>query len=369
MPAVRADVKTAFFVGFLVLGAAVGAAALVAVTRKLAAEGVAAGAMIAWAVLAIAAAFAIPGASYLFAWPLVAAAIVHAARSTMLAAHVVVATIAIVLLVPLAAMLAITFGPDAAPAVAWIAALVTTASVPALDAVARAGRAWIAPALLACAGLACIVLAATRAPFDADAPHPDTLAYALDADRGEASWVSFDAAPDAWTSKLLANATPAPAADIVPRDPSLRALRAPAPATALDHPRVDVVADSREGAMRTLRARVVAPPEAELLVLHAPADARIASATLAGKPLALSFDGALDLYFFGPPAAGLDLTITCAAGPIRLRLVTQSSGFPASVTPLVPARPPDTMPRPGSLPPWDELQESDRTLVTTALTL
>jgi hypothetical protein len=46
-----------------------------------------------------------------------------------------------------------------------------------------------------------------------------------------------------------------------------------------------------------------------------------------------------------------------------VRAVSQRAGFPAEATPTVGPRPPGWMAKPGTMPPWDDLLESDMTIV------
>ena len=84
--------------------------------------------------------------------------------------------------------------------------------------------------VVACLGLAAAgaVLACALPPFDASFPRPDSLLYAVDADRQTASWLSTDDAPDAWTTRALAGARAGAVPELFSRS-KRELLRAPAP--------------------------------------------------------------------------------------------------------------------------------------------
>jgi len=370
MPELRATVKGLYAGAFTLMGAAVAWALLNASARRLGSASVAAGAWIAWGALAVTTAALVPGGSYPFPWPAAAGALVlfvplEPDRPATIAAHAVPAALAAMLLLPLARQLDVAFGPVSAPADAVLAALATSAAVPLLDAVARTRR-WLAPAALGATAACTLVVALALPPFDAAFPRPDSLVYAVDADRGTASWVSTDAAPDAWTATALATARRVAAPDLFPRS-TREVLRAPAPPLVVGRPRVDVLSDARAGDRRTLHLRVRAPAGAEAVEVLAPPDARIASARVQDRAFSVEpQDGWLDLAYFGPPPEGLDLVLaTDAAQPLSLRIVAQLRGLPRELQPTPGPRPADRMPAVGG----SSLRASDMTLVSSSVQL
>ena len=95
-------------------------------------------------------------------------------------------------------------------------------------------------------------------------------------------------------------------------------------------------------------------------------DKGIAWAKVDGRAVSVGPGGALDFAYSAPPASGVALAIG-TDGPVRVRVVAQRPGLPADAR-LGPRRA-DTMPKSGMLPPWDEMLESDMTLITRTLTL
>jgi hypothetical protein len=125
------------------------------------------------------------------------------------------------------------------------------------------------------------------------------------------------------------------------------------------------VAETAPGDGRTLKVQVVPPPGAELLGVQITG---LASARVEGRLVPLD-QGALDVRFFAPPAAGVEISIRAASSaPVLVRAASQRAGLPAEATPALGARPPDRMAKPGMLPPWEPLLESDRTIVARSAT-
>ena len=213
----------------------------------------------------------LPGGSYLFVWPLAAAGAAWCLRVALpsldradpsaIAAHLIAAMIAVALFVSAGWQLGVVFGPAAAPALAGIGAFAASAAVHSMKSFGDARR-WAAPSLLIGSALALIAVTHVVPPFDARAPRPDSLLYALDADRGAASWVSFDSTPDAWTRGALNGAESAPLSELFSRWKGA-GLRATAPVVALDPPLVGVLEDTRAGWTRSLRLRLLFSPSVE----------------------------------------------------------------------------------------------------------
>jgi hypothetical protein len=373
MQQVRDVVRKAAIAGFVALGGGVAWALLAAGMRRVRPADLAVGAMVVWAAAAVASAFALPGGSYVCAWPLLAAGTAWClrvawprlddARFAAIAAHLLAPVTAALLLVPLALQLGIAFGPAAAPGLAAIGAVAALTAAPLLDLQGK-GRRWVAPASLLAGAVACVVVACALPPFDAASPRPDSLVYAVDADH-RAWWLSFDAAPDEWTGRALSGAHHAPMGSLFPRS-ARDVWQTRASDVALPAPKVDVVSDAREGDRRTLKLHLSLPPGTEIAAFDVPPEAHVTSATVQGRPFALEDDGWLDLAFFGPPDDGLDLTlVSTGAAPLQLRAVAQTRGLPAElVAPLGP-RPPGNMPAVS----WNALHASDMTLAAASFDL
>jgi hypothetical protein len=358
----RDGIKAVYDGAMAAIGVAVAWAALGAARARGTRHGeMAAGSLIVAVLLAVASAVLLPGGSFLFVWS--AAAMAVASLWPFVPAHALVATITLLIVVPLARQLGVTFGPPIAPAIAGIAALATTTAFPLLEIIAG-WRRWSPPLALGGASLAAIVTALAWPAFDEATPRPDSLLYVVDADHASATWRSTDRAPDAWTSSVLTGASRGPAPDVFPRW-KRELLSAPAPLVDVGAPDVDLISDAHDGDTRTLRLHIGVPAGTEALSLSVPPAAHVTAASVEGRRFStVPEDGWLDLVYFGPPPWGLDVTLTApGAAPIPVHLLAQIRGLPAKVGPPSP-RPAGVMPAVS----WNELYASDMTLVTMSYT-
>ncbi|WP_249714080.1 M28 family peptidase [Rhizomonospora bruguierae] len=334
-------------VAVLALAAAVLLAWYAALRRRVGADALATAALGWLAVLGVVLAVLVPGGSYLAALPALAgaaAALVNRAPTTLAtlagAVSVVVLLPAVVLLLP-----ALTLAM--AGAGAFFAVLLGFALLPVLERVQPARGRWrAAPAGLCLAltvGFAATGLAVDR--FDAAHPVPTQLMYALDADTGQARWVSQEDRPQPWTAGYVDGS-----AVLGQEFPPLgnQPLRVgPAPAAPLPAPRAEVLADTRAGEVRTLRLRVAPQRAVRLVALAVDATtATVRRATVDGQPARVTGerDGrwGFRLVFHAPPPDGIEVTLELEQAPgtrLTFRVMDGSDGLDG--LPGFRPRPPD----------------------------
>jgi hypothetical protein len=355
--------KSLYLASFIAVAAAIALLAEARLLRRFRASELFAGGSALFVLAGALAAASLPGSAFLFTWPLLIALPIALAfdldRNTP--AAIAAAIPALVLVAPFVPQLFAAFGPDAAPLTGALAALLAVFAAPA-------ERVLLAPAprLVSAGALAIALLAYLTAslhpPFDRAYPRPDTLVFAVDADRGKAFWMSPDETSDAFTAPALAGArwemsVPLPI-HLFDQSPVRIADTAspaePAPAlTWLD--------ESPSPTGRVIRARVTPPPGALLVA------ARIEGATrasVAGVEVGLT----REFRFSAPPPEGFEITLPASREPVTIHLVSQRPGFPAGATPALGPRPEGTMAKPGMMAPWDDLWESDMTLVARSFT-
>jgi hypothetical protein len=329
----------------------------------------AAAALVWLAVVAVLAGAAAPGLSYLFTWPLLAAALflgwtvlapAAAERPWPRAAALAVASaVTAVLMAPFVHVLfGLLIRMDSflpVPVGSGTSVLVALALGFLLPTLTFLGgpRRWLVPGAAAATGLAVIVTGAATSAFDVDHPRPTNIAYVLDADAGDAAWVTTDEDPDPWTRRFFAagaeptgflwtpNANP---------DWAKPAWRAPAPTVALAAPEVAVLEHRSAGGLRTLRLRATSPRGAPNLYLDVRTPGAVAAAWLDGKELDLSHWPAdrrarFRLAYHAVPPEGIEIALTYAGdGPVEVRVEDRSNGLPAVPGVTDAPRPPDTMP-------------------------
>jgi hypothetical protein len=356
-----------------VSAAVVFAAATLGVRRVRPLELYAGGALL-LVLLAVATTIVLPGGAFLFTWPALASLVFgtalvasrRAERDDTLAIvlSALAAAPAIVILGPHVPMLFSAFGPAAAPLSAAVFALAAATSSLALRPLVDGRvRRWILPLGSALAALVSFVVTILVSPFDARAPRPSMLIFATD--RGDGSgppasfWLSPAPAPDAYTAPALAKATEKPSSALPFPLPLRNVLVADAPPSAEPGPEI-VWQDELPGGSSRLGLSVVPPKGAELVFVEV---SGISSATVADRPTSVA-GGRLTLRFWAPPPSGIAMVVTRkGSSQVVVRALSQRTGFPEDVASILGPRPADLAPKPGTVEPWDELWESEMTLV------
>jgi len=362
--------------------------------RRVRAANLTGGVLIAWALLALLTAAALPGLSYLYLWPLAAAAFAWAVafarggQRRRAAALVAPAAVGLWLFaavfywlwvyvgraesfmnIPFAA-LPVVFGM---PLIALLAGFVDTkCEIRDTSSEARASlvsRISHLVSSLVTRHLSLATLFLSLALFALPAlflrpssarPWANAITYTLDADTGEAAWLAFNDsrngrgaryARDEWTAQFLGSRTEPATIDpwlVVGLDTPYPALRAPA--AAVDLPRTTVSGVRQSG---HVRLTVTRPATAWLTQLALHSAAPITAIVVNGRPLDLGGTAPVDYIFkvIGrEDEVALNLT---TAGPVTVetldRLIVDDLPALAGRTGLsVTPRPDWMMPAPGS---------------------
>ena len=368
-----------YALGFVFLAVAAYALVCALLFRRVSAASLLAGALACWAVLSVLTTALLPLGSFLFAWPLVFAVVGLALliafgegeelTAKSLAVTAVFAAPCVALFAPLVYMFFFMLGLDLGGFFVVMVVLPAGLLAPHFRAL-TVRRRLLLPALALLVGVGCVCLGLARATYGPRQRRTNSVFYFLDANSNRASWVSTDAALDAWTSQFFGGGA---------RNESLASVfpwtkqpvwQADAPAASLPAPAVEVVEDRTEGDARTLRLRLRSTRAAPMLIFYADAETRVRRASLDGKPLqgadANAQDAAgapLRVSFVAPPAEGLELTVeTDAAAPFKLGVEDLSYGLPETPGFSVRPRGDDTMPVPS-------YRTSDTTVVRTLFSL
>ena len=287
------------------------------------------GSLLVLALLAVGLAVVAPGSVFLLGWPVVGlalglAVVLAAGDRPWLAvpALVVGAAPAAALLVPFAvASYGVAEVSDGLPVAVFVLVGVPVAA--ALSALPRPGsvRGFALPVL----ALGSVVVLAGAGLLvdrpDATTPQGSHLAYVLDADTGDARWVTTDEAPAAWT-RGYAPDPPAPLAAWPDGDPV-----GSGPAPVLGVPAPAATAVRTPGG---LRVQVSSPRGAPTVSVRSDLPASTVTVTYPGRPsLSVSpGDGSLRVRLDDVPPEGavVDLRLS---GPASLRVDDESPGLAA----------------------------------------
>ncbi len=342
--------------------------------RRYRLQNLGAGALVVWTVAMLATSIVMPGVSYLFTWPLLFATLAMSYRARQIDGHAPIhpAILALVALAPATILLAPSFATSADGTMLFvalsgmIAVLLFGLFIPYI-AFLSSGRRWIVPGVLGLLALAMIIKGNAASDFDASQPHPDSILYFQDTDRGRARWVSLDSRPDTFTSqffqhhvrggwlpKLAGLATrDTPDRDLagISRDFANlsrgRTTEGDAPLINVLPPTLKVLDDSTIGGTRTVKMHIASARNASIVWMSVPIGVTVLGASIDGRSVGDRVTDGWSGWYWRAPAAGFDLTLKLATpAPFVVTIVDQTDGLPATPDFTIKPRPPDTMPTP-----------------------
>jgi hypothetical protein len=325
-----------------------------------------AGAQLCWLLMALATGFYMPGATYLFFWPLVcstvALAMLCATGARLAVVPLIVAALpALIMMPPTIELLFVSLTMRMAFVGAFTTVLLLGLLIPSLDAIAALGRWSLSAAAVAICAI-CLIVGASTSGVSRDGPRTDSIYYGLDKDTGKARWFSLDSQTDDWTAHYL-GANPQ-RAGVSPFVPFVRFqyLIHDAPPVDLPAPLIERL----DGPPDTLRLRVSSPRQAPRMYLYGDERNPVVEATVDGTPIeaAKAYAGLKPgqkayafrmqrwgLCYFNVPKQGIELRMRLrdpAAG-YRMEVVDQSYGI---------AGLPGAEPRPDSMIPFPLMMDS-----------
>lgn len=339
----------AYRVGVLALTALVVFAWFALFRRRLGAAALAVAGLGWLAVLGLVLAALTPGGSYLAALPALAGAVCGVVALVLrgwwsVAAVVIGGAVATIVLLPTVIMLFPALGMPMAGAGAFLAVLLGLALLPVVDLIHPEGggqrglealsarRRGVLPTLAA--ALALIVCSASGLSVDRfDPAHPalTQLMYALDADDNTAEWVSDEPSVQKWTSQYVSG-KPHEIRDRLPFFGPKEVRTGTAQAASLPAPRLVVEKDTPAADGQQLVLRLTPQRPVRLVTLHVGAGARVLRAEVQGQSITPANTNnpqwSWGFVFHGPPADGIEITLTVrASGPVTFRAMDGSDGF------------------------------------------
>ena len=335
-----------YLIGFSALAAAISAALYTLLMKKIRTDNLIVGGLFWWLVLMALAALYLPGASYLFTWPLLfgLAGLMFLWRSKEkqsitpgLSAIVCLCSIpGIVMLVPVIHQVFIGLTISWIGAIMVLVVLLFGLLIPHFSFIAASNK-WLLPGALAVTGLAFILLTAAVTKFSPENPKQDSIFYILNADTGKASWASDDQKTDEWTSQLMSvDAKEATLPELFYSDTRALFLRSDAPAASLTAPDIQLLEDSTSDGIRNVRVRVASPRNAPLMSVYLDSAAEVADAWVNGKQVSKTGTAAnggrgnrWGLRYYAVNDEGVELAWKLKSSePLKIRAVDQSYGLP-----------------------------------------
>jgi hypothetical protein len=307
-----------------------------------------AGALLCWLLLALATSVFMPGATYLFLWPMLSSTIalailaIRPERPATFGGIILLWVFALpglVMMPPTIELLFQSLTMRMAFVGAFTTVLLLGLLIPCLSLIAGAGK-WRLPgaAALVCAG--CLIAGASMSGFNREGPRTDSIYYGLDKDTGKAAWFSVDLQEDDWTAHYLgANPQRTTWSPFVPFM-RWQYLTHEAPAVALPAPLIERL----DGAANELHLRVSSPRQAPRIYLYGDERNPVLDATVDGAPIdaAKAYAGLKPgqkayafrmqrwgLCYYNVPREGIELRMHLrdAAAGYRMEVVDQSYGI------------------------------------------
>lgn len=345
-----------YMMAFVALSLALTSAFYFLLRRWIDLENLALGALSVWLLLMIVTSVILPGASFLFTWPLLFS--VLALGVTFLgreakpdsAKRIAVLSIgaipALVIVVPMIYLVFVALSLGMAGALMVLVVLLSGLLIPHLSFIPGSIK-WVLPAVLAAVSVALLITGSVTSGFDRNHAQPNTIFYGYDADASRAIWASADNGIDSWTQQFLNQPHSAPLSEYFPLNPRTF-LQAQAPVTQLSAPQVEVVNDETNNNVRTLRFRVKSPRQAQVVTLSVDAEALVTGSSVNGKEIKGPYgpDTPWALRYYGLPQEGIEVTLVSSkpGTPINVRVVDQSYGLPTGPQISVQPRPENMMP-------------------------
>lgn len=346
-----------YYGGVVCLGLAVAATLYALLARWTRAENLQAGAMVWWLALTAATTVLLPGATYVFTWPLLVACalglylLLRPAGDELGSAGALWLGAGLVLLVvaPVVYQVLLALAGPMGFVVTFLVVLTAALLLPLYHLVARPGAAW-APALTAAVAVALFAVAIRQARPGSDYPKEDQVFYAANLDQGKAEWATLEQSEDDWTSQFFRGQGSVSELSALMPDylyGNMPMLQRAAPAVELAPPTVSVVEDTTPGGdRRLLRLSVNSPRRCPELFVFIESDAgvrmpELTAALPASQRAALPGANALaaggeppsgapkSVKFTALPSEGATLLLETKKGaPLKLHVVERSYDLP-----------------------------------------
>ena len=334
-----------YMLGFVALTLAITSGLYVCFRQKLSVPDLTVGALLWWLLLMVLTSLYLPGASYLFTWPLLFSLMglgfIFASRhrkpglGKRFAVLSLCALPGIILLTPTIYLIFVALTLSKSGAVMVMVVLLLGLLIPHLSFMAIANK-WLLPAASILVSLGFIVAGSLTADFDANHPQPNSIFYGLNAETGQAIWASADEKPDEWTSQFL-SATPEKGilAEYLPMA-TRKFLKSQAPAAPLAAPKLEPIGEDVSDGVRTVRLRITSPRQARIMRIYVDSNTEVLAAAVNGKrignkdiPARIQPENPWGLHYFALPKEGIELTLAVKSSqPLEIRAVEQSDGLP-----------------------------------------
>jgi Peptidase family M28 len=211
---------------------------------------------------------------------------------------------------------------------------------------------WIMPGGTLLIGAILLSIATFNSGFSAIHPRPNTISYLLDANRSQANWVSSDRHLDPWKVQIMGTNARQQQVEFG-LSPVSTGFSAPAPLVNLPALEVQRLEPPTSSSKSTLRLRLKSRRQASIVYIDLTTQGTIARAEIDRKPLDITplnpkQGQALKFIFFGLPPAGIELSLELTnSQSVQMKLEDYTWGLPVISGKAIAPRPADLMPAPG----------------------
>ncbi|MGE5325749.1 MAG: M20/M25/M40 family metallo-hydrolase [Deltaproteobacteria bacterium] len=345
-----------YTVGFIALAVAVFSGVYVVAAKRAAVENLVAGALLWWALLELASIVLAPGASFVFVWPLLAAALAMGAGVLIRGSDseprralvwALPSAAVILILVPIVILLVELLGTTGLVPIVLTISLLLGLLIPYFRVISSEER-WPIP--VAACGIATgfVVFAMFASGYNVGHARADTIFYFENADTHRAFWGTTDGSLDAWTAQFFKGASShAKLSDFLPLDePIISSQATPAD---LPPPDLKSLGDVALGDERLLRLSITSPRRARVFWISV-TQGTVLEGSVGGKliPASGQKPGNWGLVLVGAPESGATLVLHLkSVQPLAIRVSDQTDGLPDLQSDPFKPRPASFMPAPG----------------------
>lgn len=366
-----------YFVGFVGLTVAITTALFVLFGKRIGVLNLWGGSIIWWLILMVLSAVFLPGASYLFTWPLFFSLIAlggtlalreHSFASWRSLALLAVAAIPVLILFSsLIQLLLVGLTVRSSGVVMVLVALTLGLLAPHIHLMTTPGK-WFMPGALTAVSLGFIIAGSMTSGFSPRQPQPVSLIYCLNTDTGNAVWASAGDQTDGWTSRFLSQETQRKAlADFFPYI-SREYLTGRAPTATLAAPTVEILDENSDKGVRTLRLHITSLRQAPVITVAVETESEVQVTRINERELEAGHTyvsgtpkDRWGMRFYALPSEGVELTLQVKSPhTVRIKVVDQSYSLPEIPNVSIDSLPDNLM--------WGPFSVNNSTLVSRSFT-
>jgi len=340
-PSAGATQSRLLFAGFAALAIVMTLVTIVLTPKRVQIESLATGALLWWFVLMLVTSLLLPGASFVFQWPLLFGLI--AAGWLVLAPEklnnhrwltpMIISLCALpvlILMAPIVYQVFLGMTLNWLPMIMAIVVLLFGLLLPQLKLIGSPFK-WALPGVVTVAALVLLVVGVMTNAGGVEKPS-DTVYYGLNTDTGKAIWASDLANHDQRATQFFTGSQEKGSIeDFAYAKKSKEYTLNAAPVAQLAAPSMSVLDDKSQDGVRKLRLRLTSPRQAGMLAFYLDSNAEIVNASVNGVPTG-DDSGARSpwgVQINGFPQQGVELQLELkTTDPVKFRLVDQSYGLP-----------------------------------------